>query len=105
MSSREDFKPKFHHLDRRADTLAAALTGPEVGPEDELLTTVQAAALLGNSIQWWEIARHRGYGPRFIRLSSRSVRYRRSDIRKWLEERSYTSTAEYEARPLAEEAE
>jgi hypothetical protein len=61
-----------------------------------LLATDEVAALLCYSIQWVEIARHRGFGPPFIRLSPRRVRYLRSDVIAWLKTRRHASTAEYE---------
>src|SRR5262245_22982620 len=70
-----------HHLDRRVDQLAAL--GTERSPDD-LLTTPAVAEWLGVSTQWLEIGRSNGYGPRFVRLSTRRVRYRRSDVLDWL---------------------
>ena len=52
--------------------------------EHELLAPPQAAAILKMSpltLQQWRAAK---YGPPFIRLSKRAVRYRRSDIEQWL---------------------
>jgi predicted DNA-binding transcriptional regulator AlpA len=84
--------PKTYHIDKRAGAVAAATTGSG----DELLTTPQAAVWLGVSTQWLEIARHRGSGgPPFERLSSRMIRYRRSKVLAWLDERSHSATSEY----------
>ena len=80
-----------HHLDRRADQIAEKI----VGDEDELLTTSDVGELLGVSTQFLEIGRHKGYGPPFVRLSARAVRYRRDDLRAWLRERKHASVAEY----------
>jgi predicted DNA-binding transcriptional regulator AlpA len=82
--------PRRHHLDRCAAEIAA-----RVDDGDELLNTRQVADLLGMSVAWVEIARHRQIGPRFVRVTPRCVRYRRSDVRKWLEERSHRWTGEY----------
>ena len=38
--------------------------------------------------------RQRGDGPRFIRLSSRCIRYRRIDLKAWAETRIRTSTSD-----------
>ena len=64
---------------RETAELAArlALEGAKVGPE--YFTTPQTAEYLGCSTQWLEIARHRGYGPPYIKLS-RMVRYKRSAL-------------------------
>jgi hypothetical protein len=92
--------PNRHHLDRRARQLLAA-EPPGIGHNDPplsdeaLLTTTQVAAWLGVSIQWLEIGRVRGYGPRFVRLSPRCIKYRVGDVREYLRERAHASTAEY----------
>ncbi|MBK7362182.1 MAG: DNA-binding protein [Micavibrio sp.] len=53
------------------------------------------AKLLGVSTQWLEIGRVHGYGPPFIKLTPRMVRYRIGDVKKWLADRVYHSTSEY----------
>ncbi|RUT85467.1 DNA-binding protein [Mesorhizobium sp. M7A.T.Ca.TU.009.02.1.1] len=65
---------------------------------DDLLNTAQTAKLLGVSVQWVEISRSKGYGPPFIRIGPRNIRYRRDALRVWLKERAeYRSTREYGA--------
>lgn len=96
--------PRTHHLDRRADSVAERLLTttaidrrPPPTPEmDPLLSTPELAERLGVSTQWLEIGRHRGYGPPFIRLSPRRVRYKLSAVLAYLKQRSYTSTAQYD---------
>jgi len=52
---------------------------------DDLLDQRQAAARLGlASSRTLEAWRRRGYGPPFLRLSPRLVRYRASDLDTWL---------------------
>ena len=52
---------------------------------DDLLDQRQAATRLGlPSARTLETWRCRGYGPPFLRLSPRLVRYRASDIDQWL---------------------
>jgi hypothetical protein len=81
-----------HHLDRRAlDLIEAA----NEGTDDELLSTPRTAVWLGVSPEWLEIGRSRGWGPPYLRLSPRRVRYRRGDVKRWLQERLYRATAEY----------
>ena len=41
-----------------------------------------------------EARRRMGTGPRFVRTSQTCVRYRPSDLTKWIEERLSTSTSE-----------
>lgn len=38
--------------------------------------------------------RQRGGGPKYIRLSSRSIKYRRIDLREWAEAKMVSSTAD-----------
>lgn len=52
--------------------------------DNTLLDSESTAALLGISPRTLEGWRRRGRGPRFLRLSHRVVRYRRSDLAKWL---------------------
>lgn len=87
--------PKAHHLDSRADEIAAKGSG---GDPHELLRQVAVAAWLGVSMQWLEIGRHAGYGPPFIRIG-RMVRYRRSDVIAWLDSRLHQCTSEYSKQP------
>ncbi len=84
-------KTKRHHLDRRADAIAAQ----SVGHDDDLLPTKQVADWIGVSTQWLEIGRLRAYGPKFVRVGPRHIRYKRSDVLSWLAERTHASTAEY----------
>jgi predicted DNA-binding transcriptional regulator AlpA len=84
--------PKFFLLDRRAQYIAGQAIGAD---PDMLLVTKQLAEWLGVSVQWLEIGRSRGDGPPYRRLGKRAIRYSVGDVLKWLEERSYKSTAEY----------
>jgi predicted DNA-binding transcriptional regulator AlpA len=84
--------PQKLHLDKRAAAIAATVDADNA---DELLTTPATAAWLGVSTAWLENARHRGYGPPYERLGPRTIRYLRSRVRYWLDERSHRSTSEY----------
>ena len=70
---------------------------PKVTPlnadPDALLNEEGAARLLGVSIRFLQKHRGTGDGPPFCRLSSRCIRYRRSDLKSWSESRVKTSTA------------
>lgn len=83
--------PVRHHLDGRARSLIEQ----NVDHPDDLLTTRKLADWLGVSAQFLEIARSKNFGPTFIRLSPRLVRYRRADVLQWLEARAHASTAAY----------
>jgi predicted DNA-binding transcriptional regulator AlpA len=84
-------RPRRHHIDRRASMLAEMGDGAP----DDLLPTRAVAEWLGVSIQFLEIGRHRGYGPKFVRIGPARIRYRRADILAWLEERTFASTSQY----------
>src|SRR5215831_7424112 len=58
--------PHRHHLDKRAAEIAS-----QIGDDDDLLDTRQVADLLGMSTQWVEIARHKGIGPPYVRITPR----------------------------------
>jgi predicted DNA-binding transcriptional regulator AlpA len=84
--------PMSHHLDRRASQIAEAAAGND----DLQHNTKFVADWLGVSVQWLEIGRCRGYGPKFIRISPRMIRYRRGDVLQWLRERAHARTSEYQ---------
>jgi predicted DNA-binding transcriptional regulator AlpA len=84
--------PSKLHIDKRAD---AIVDNTDVGRADEMLSTVEVAAWLGMSTQWLEGARFRGFGPKYMNLGPRMVRYRRGDIIEWLRKRTHQSTSEY----------
>ncbi|MBF0268681.1 MAG: helix-turn-helix domain-containing protein [Alphaproteobacteria bacterium] len=59
---------------------------------DRLLTERETAQLLGytrKALQKW---RSEGGGPRYIRVSCRSIRYRRRDLLAWIEQRVCANT-------------
>jgi len=79
------YRPQRHHLDRHADGLAQNVAD---GDPDELLTQQFVANnVLHVSIQWLELGRAQGYGPPFVRLGPRTVRYRRKELVAWLRSR------------------
>lgn len=90
--------PKNHHIDRRADGIAVQ----GGGSPDDLLSTSDIAEWVGLSTQFFEVARHKGYGPVYVRISARCVRYKRSDVLEWLKERTHHSAAEYRTRAIGE---
>ena len=61
---------------------------------DRLLRQEEAAAILNLTPRCLENWRHRGEGPKFIRISGRCIRYRQSDLEAWIEERVRTSTSD-----------
>ena len=86
--------PTRHNIDRRADQVIADSNG---GDDDDMLSSQEVANWLGVSIQWVEIGRTKKWGPKFHKLSPRKVKYRRGDVRAWLNERKFANTSEYAA--------
>jgi predicted DNA-binding transcriptional regulator AlpA len=88
------FQGHRHHLDRRALALIEEAT---LRSDDELIATPNLAQWLGVSIEWLEIGRSKGkgWGPPYVKLSPRHVRYQVGAVKKWLAERHYKCTGEY----------
>jgi len=61
------------------------------------MTTKEVAQMLGVTVNYLEKKRcYYGDGPKFIKLSNGLIRYRKSVIDEYIDERSgYTSTFEY----------
>jgi hypothetical protein len=60
---------------------------------DRLIDERTAADFIGytpRALQNWRV---RGGGPRFVRVSARSIRYRRRDLIEWAEQRLQSSTS------------
>ncbi|WP_377509682.1 helix-turn-helix transcriptional regulator [Octadecabacter sp. R77987] len=55
----------------------------------------EAASILCYSVRALQNWRHRGGGPDFVKVSSRSVRYRRDDLEKWIAARTVSNTAQH----------
>jgi len=66
---------------------------------DRLIREPEAADYLGYSVRALQNWRLRGGGPRFVRVSRRSIRYRRRDLNAWANGRMASSTADSEDEP------
>lgn len=62
--------------------------------EKILLTEAEAAERLGFTPRFLQNRRAQGDGPRFVRVSSRAVRYRVEDLTAWAAERLRVSTSD-----------
>lgn len=62
---------------------------------DNLLTTKQAATILGVSVAFLERDRWAGARVPFIKVGSRAVRYRYSDLLAYIESCTFQSTSQY----------
>jgi hypothetical protein len=63
---------------------------------DGLINEVEAAKFLGYTVRALQNWRVRGGGPVFIKVSARSVRYRRRDLIAWADELAVTSTSAFQ---------
>lgn len=59
-----------------------------------LLDEKAAAKLLGYSVRALQNWRLRGGGPKFVKVSNRSIRYRKIELAQWIEERIRASTSQ-----------
>ena len=66
---------------------------PDVS-QDCLYDEVRAAALMGVSPRTMQKWRVTGAGPRYVRLSGRCIRYRRSDLMEWTQHLTRSSTSD-----------
>lgn len=61
-------------------------TVPQTDFQTKLINEHEAADYIGHSV--------RGGGPRFVKISGRSIRYRRCDLNEWIEARLVRSTSD-----------
>lgn len=73
------------HIDKRAETVAKSLSAYD---PDKLISTREAAKLLGTSESYLHKGRSQGYGPPVIKMGPTLCRYRVSALIEWLESRT-----------------
>ena len=61
---------------------------------NRLIDEKEAAIYIGYTVRCLQNWRLRGGGPRFVKVSARSIRYRRSDLNAWIESKLVSSTSE-----------
>ncbi len=59
-----------------------------------LIPETEAAEFLGYTVRALQNWRLRGGGPKFIKVSRRSIRYRRRDLIAWADDRICSNTSE-----------
>ena len=64
-----------------------------------LINEIEAAAFVGLERRTMQSLRQRGGGSKFVRISSRCIKYRRADLMAWAEARLVGSTAEPDPTP------
>jgi predicted DNA-binding transcriptional regulator AlpA len=62
---------------------------------DRLIDEREAADLLCYSVRALQNWRHRGGGPLFVKVSGRSIRYRRRDLLEWIDGKTISSTSQF----------
>lgn len=62
--------------------------------QTKLINEHEAADYIGHSVRALQNWRVRGGGPRFVKISGRSIRYRRCDLNEWVEARLVCNTSE-----------
>ena len=61
---------------------------------DQLLNEQEAAKSLSYSVRALQNWRLRGGGPKYVKVSARSIRYRRRDLIRWIESRTRANSSE-----------
>jgi len=60
----------------------------------QLINEKEAAVYIGHSVRALQNWRVRGGGPKFVKISARSIRYRRCDLNEWVESKLVRTTSE-----------
>ena len=68
--------------------------------ENNVLTTQEAAQVLGLAVTTLCKYRCFGGGPRYLKIGKKSVRYRMSDLTTWLDRLEACSTSDYTKRSM-----
>lgn len=61
---------------------------------NRLMDETEAADMLCYSVRALQNWRHRGGGPKFIKVSARSVRYTYGDVMDWINQRRVANTSQ-----------
>lgn len=62
------------------------------GQQQRLATAAEVAEYLGTTVAQLAQQRYHGTGPRFVKIGTRRVMYRWSDVEAFLDEQTYVST-------------
>jgi predicted DNA-binding transcriptional regulator AlpA len=82
-------------IDKAEPLESAPKSAAELNCLERLLTPREAADFLRASDSWLAKARMRGDGPPFVKIG-RSIRYRQSDLLRWMRFRTHLSTSEHD---------
>lgn len=61
---------------------------------DRLMNEHEAAEFLSYSVRALQNWRVRGGGPKYVKVSARSIRYRRRDLIAWVDARTFSNSTE-----------
>lgn len=67
---------------------------PKPNDPNRLMDETEAADLLCYSVRALQNWRYRGGGPKFIKISARSVRYTYGDVMEWINQRRVANTSQ-----------
>lgn len=94
MAEGKDGNPELPtHLQNKLNRLEELAQALDRLGLDPLLREGQVADIVNMSVAWLQRKRHKGGGISFVKIESRTVRYRLSAVRAWmknLEERNFT---------------
>lgn len=76
------------------DEQPAATDAKKQASQTILLSREEIQEEYGLSRRWLELAALKGNGPAYVKIGSRTVRYRREEIDRWLAEREVRSTSD-----------
>lgn len=74
-------------------SLVSPFSNPNKHTDEKLLNEQQAAEYLEFTPRALQMWRHKGNGPKYVKISSRAVRYRKRDLDEWIEAHVRTSTS------------
>lgn len=69
---------------------------PKAGSLEKLLLPQEVAEMLRVEVETLEGWRSKGSGPRYLKFGKREIRYRPSEVLRWLDERVCSSTWDYQ---------
>ena len=71
-----------------------AINATAQAPQAHLLSREEIQKQYGLTRRWLEQAASSGNGPTYVKIGNRTVRYRRTEIERWLTEREVRSTSD-----------
>lgn len=82
-------------IENATHTIPDGAMPPALQAGSDVMTTEEVARYLGVNKKTLDRMRGRGDGPRYLRLTSKIIRYRRADIEEFLDAMARTNTAQH----------